>query len=310
MGKRVAKRTVLSYAKERAPALDPPKLAFKEMKKRAILSGLKVLKAPAVSWHEQNLDMIDPSFHDIFSLPKHVPQGGLKSKNAYPRLSEFWWLLSLQFPLSSGGQPMSWRIWNCLRASALSREVNSRRENIGVNMQGKSQKVSNHMGHVVVNRFQGTSRFQNAKEKYHYKCPQNFATGGKIRCSRDGLWPQSCYNGFAIEHWFHQCPISRNMSEAWVWMFSSTSLLFFHLCDAWLGKHGAHLTKGAQILHPPKRFKKSPKKNVSGCPFLEMWKSICFQNTKYVTAITCYNGELAYWKASERSEIQNCDKLW
>ena len=52
MVKRVGKRAVLSVSKEKMPNLDtdPQKMSFKECKRRSILSGLRMLKAPAVLW--------------------------------------------------------------------------------------------------------------------------------------------------------------------------------------------------------------------------------------------------------------------
>ena len=55
MGKNTAgkdgKRAVLAFAKAKTPALsdDKQKLSFKDCKRRSILAGLRVLKAPAVT---------------------------------------------------------------------------------------------------------------------------------------------------------------------------------------------------------------------------------------------------------------------
>ena len=55
MGKRVvSKRTVLAFAHAKTPVMDPPKMSFKEVKKRTILQGLRALKAPAVPWQHWN----------------------------------------------------------------------------------------------------------------------------------------------------------------------------------------------------------------------------------------------------------------
>ena len=53
--KKVGKRAVLAYSKAKQSAMvepmDCPKMTFKEVKRRSIISGLRVLRAPAVSWH-------------------------------------------------------------------------------------------------------------------------------------------------------------------------------------------------------------------------------------------------------------------
>ena len=55
MGKDAAgkrrKRAVLAFAKAKTPTLsdDKPQLAFKDVKRRSILAGLRILKAPAVT---------------------------------------------------------------------------------------------------------------------------------------------------------------------------------------------------------------------------------------------------------------------
>ena len=52
--KTVGKRAVMAYSKAKQSAVvEPvhgPKMTFKEVKRRSILSGLRVLRAPAVSW--------------------------------------------------------------------------------------------------------------------------------------------------------------------------------------------------------------------------------------------------------------------
>ena len=50
MGKPVAKRTVIAYARTKVPKLQSDsddKLSFRETKRRSIISGLRMLKAPA-----------------------------------------------------------------------------------------------------------------------------------------------------------------------------------------------------------------------------------------------------------------------
>ena len=51
----VGKRTVLAYAKEKAPPSlqqSGPEKSFREVKRKSIIAGLRVLKAPAVTRHD------------------------------------------------------------------------------------------------------------------------------------------------------------------------------------------------------------------------------------------------------------------
>ena len=59
MGKRVGgKRTVMAFAKDRQPPIhssSTDKMTFKEVKRRSVIAGLRVLKAPAVPWYKTGL---------------------------------------------------------------------------------------------------------------------------------------------------------------------------------------------------------------------------------------------------------------
>lgn len=52
-GRPVGKNKVLAYSKAMTPEISeqPKSLSHKEVKRRAILSGLRCMKAPAVAWH-------------------------------------------------------------------------------------------------------------------------------------------------------------------------------------------------------------------------------------------------------------------
>ena len=51
-GRCVRKEHVMGYARSKTPSIGdrPGKLPFKEVKRKAILAGLRCMKAPAVSW--------------------------------------------------------------------------------------------------------------------------------------------------------------------------------------------------------------------------------------------------------------------
>ena len=65
----VSKRTVLAFAHAKTPAVDRPKMSFKEVKMRTILQGLRALKAPAVPGQHWN----PPRFLHILLLGNGYP---------------------------------------------------------------------------------------------------------------------------------------------------------------------------------------------------------------------------------------------